>query len=98
MEKFGYIVVEWVHDYGDEYPIKMYSELNSERYETRKIEFFSNGKVGYAYDDIEKGGTGLGLMPVPELEEIKNDSYEKFIPKEITKKEFEEIWYKYVRR
>jgi hypothetical protein len=31
-------------------------------------------------------------LPVPPLEEIAQDPYEIFFPKEITQEEFEQIW------
>lgn len=37
----------------NEYPVLLYSELDKDRYETRKIEIYKNEKIGYAYSDIE---------------------------------------------
>lgn len=54
-----YICVEWVHDFSDQ-PVKIYSEIDDERYETRKVELFKDGTYGYAYENIEIGETGLG--------------------------------------
>jgi hypothetical protein len=90
-EKRTYIMVDHIHTY-DDLPVRIYSELDEERYEVRKIEIFKDGSIGYAYDDVEVGPTGLGEVPVPPLDEIAQDPYEIFFPKEITKDEFEKIW------
>lgn len=86
-----YIYVRWKHDFPDE-PIEFYAELDDNRYEIRKIEIHRNGKIGYATDKIEINNTKLGLVQVPELNEIAKD--EQFTPKEIKKEEFEDMWNK----
>ena len=42
-----YICVEWEHDMEDE-PYLIYSELDEERMEVRKIEFYRNG-LSFSY-------------------------------------------------
>lgn len=37
-----YIKVIWMHSFDDE-PTELYSEIDDERYETRKVEFFYLG-------------------------------------------------------
>lgn len=91
MNQKTYIMVEHIHTY-DDLPVRVYSELDEQRYEVRKIEIFRDGSIGYAFDDIEVGPTGLGELPIPSLEEIAQDPYEIFFPKEITKEEFEKVW------
>lgn len=87
-----YICVEWFHDFSNE-PVKIYSEIDDERYEIRKVELFKDGTCGYAYKNIEIGKTGLGKIPFPEdLNEI-NDNPE-FKAMEITKDDFEKVWNK----
>ena len=73
-------------------PVLLYSELDSERYETRKIEIFANGQCGFADSREGMGGTFLGTAPVPRLEEIATDL--QFVPAEITAEEFERKWFK----
>jgi hypothetical protein len=87
--KLKYIKVEWIHDFTDE-PVIIYSEIDNERNEIRKVELFRDGKAGYAINDIEFGGSGLSECPLPELEEIASD--QQFKPFEITKEEFETVW------
>jgi hypothetical protein len=85
----NYIRVQWLHARSDE-PVWMISELDADRWETRKIEIFADGSKGYARQGEEAGGTVLGQLPVPALHEIAADP--QFLPEEITKKEFEAIW------
>jgi hypothetical protein len=84
-----YIRVEWRHDNPD-YPVWLISELDDDRWETRKVEIFANGSKGYAEKGEEGGGTFLGLSPVPPSQEIAADP--QFVVAEITKEEFEAIW------
>ncbi|TCP53394.1 hypothetical protein EV586_106143 [Tumebacillus sp. BK434] len=88
-----YLKCEWIHDDADE-PILIYSEMDDERYEVRKIEFYRDGRYGYAYEDVEVGGVGVGLgeVPVPTIEEIAEDEFGHFVPMLISKDEFEEVW------
>jgi hypothetical protein len=84
-----YILVKWIQLFTDE-PVLLYCELDESRYETRKVEVFRNGKMGFASEDEEFGSTRLGIDPVPEISEIEKDL--EFEPKEISKEEFEKIW------
>ena len=84
-----YFFVKWLHAF-DEEPIIIYSELDNDRYETRKVEIFRNGTKGFA-DALETfGSTQLGVVPVPDIEDIANDP--EFLPEEITKEAFERVW------
>ncbi len=62
--------------------------------ETRKLEFFEDGRVGYARADQATHGTPLGLVPVPPLEEINADP--QFIGNTITDAEFDALWSNHV--
>jgi len=84
-----YIKVTWRHQNPKE-PTLLYSELDSERYESRKIEVFANGQRGFADSKENSGSTFLGTVPFPPLEEIATD--EQFVPAEITAEEFEREW------
>ncbi|MFZ5968241.1 MAG: DUF6881 domain-containing protein [Bacillota bacterium] len=84
-----YLMVGWFHNFSDE-PITIYSEIDEQRNEVRKIELFKAGKIGYATEEVEFGGSGLSECPLPEIEEIAADP--QFKPVEITKEEFEEVW------
>jgi hypothetical protein len=84
-----YIKCIWFHN-SSEYPILLYSELDEERYESRKIEIYRNHRIGYATIDTKHNGTELGEAPVPETEEINRDI--EFYAVQITREEFEIVW------
>jgi len=84
-----YICVKWNHSFPDE-PIWLYSELDDDRWEVRKVEVYGDSRQGYASETEYYGSTGLGEVPVPPLTEIASDP--EFEPAEITKEEFEEVW------
>lgn len=87
----SYIKVKWIHSFPDD-PVWLYSELNADRWETRKVEIFADGSRGYASATESGGETCLGEVPVPPLLEISSDP--EFEPVEITKEEFEDVWSK----
>jgi len=68
----------------------MYSELDDNRWEIRKVEVFPDGHRGYASAAGSSGGTCLGKEPIPPLPEIAADS--QFEPIEISRDEFERVW------
>lgn len=84
-----YIKVDWKQN-SPEYPIIIYSEIDDNSYETRKLEIFSNGDVGYADSKTDiNAKTVLSDQPVPDFEEIKKSpEFELF---EITKEDFEKV-------
>ena len=90
MKNRQYIDVLWIHGNYDEDPYRLVSELDSERFEIRKLEYFKNGVVQYADEQMQTGDTYLGLVEVPDLQDINNDS--EFEGKEISKELFEKFW------
>lgn len=84
-----YMRVGWKHQHSDE-PVILYSELDDDRFEVRKVEVFRNGPCGYASAEGSSGQTQLGIVAVPELSEIAKDP--QFEPVEITRDEFENVW------
>jgi hypothetical protein len=86
-----YIKVKWNHSFPDE-PVLLYSELDRERWEVRKVEIFPGGRMGYAGPGVAVGGTERGSVPVPPLEQIAEEP--EFEPATITQAEFDEIWAK----
>jgi hypothetical protein len=87
----NYIKIKWIHSHPDD-PVLLYSELDSERWEKRKVEVFQDGHCGYASLTESCGPTRLGEEPIPPLDEIASDA--QFDPVEITREEFEAIWAK----
>lgn len=90
-----YLKVEWRHSLPDE-PVLLYSELDEDRWEIRKIEVFRDGDVGYASrsgsegPNRHSGQTKLGQVPMPPFEEIEQDL--QFKPFIISVEEFESAW------
>lgn len=86
-----YIEVNWIHS-NPEYPTMLYSELDDSRMETRKIEIWTDGKIGFSDSSESTASTKLGEAVVPPISEISKDP--QFQPIEISKEEFEEVWAK----
>ncbi len=89
-----YIDVTWNHT-NMSYPIRLVSELGSDRYEIRKLEFYQNGQVGFATEELSSLGAELSEKPIPLLEVINSDL--EFKGKYITAEEFEGLWECYVQ-
>ena len=87
--KMKYIKVKWIHSHPEE-PVWLYSELNDDLWETRKVEIFPDGTKGYAHHSEAVGTTRLSIEPLPTLEEIASDPL--FVPEEISAQEFDEVW------
>jgi hypothetical protein len=88
-----YLDVAWHHSNKD-YPVRLVSELDDRRFETRKLEFFADGKVRHASQRGGTPGTMLGAAPVPPIAEINAD--EQFVGNSITGAEFEALWRRHV--
>ncbi|MDF2961175.1 MAG: hypothetical protein K0S39_2910 [Paenibacillus sp.] len=83
-----YIKCIWFHDSSVD-PVLLYSELDEDRYEVRKIEISRDNLIGYASHASEYNAQ-LGKVPVPEIEEINKEI--EFYAIKITKEEFEIVW------
>jgi hypothetical protein len=70
--------------------VLLYSELDEDRYEVRKIEIYRDNRIGYADIDSQFNETELGEEPVPEIEEINKEL--EFFAIQISSKEFEMVW------
>jgi hypothetical protein len=90
----NYIDVEW-KTAGPTEPFRMVSELDKQRFETRKLEFFRSGAVGSASSIHTTTDTRLGSEPIPQLAEVNDDT--QFSGKELTAAEFRELWSQYGR-
>ena len=84
-----YLRVAWDHDEPDD-PIALFSELDDDSREVRKVEVFRDGRMGFADARESSEATRLGLAPVPDLAEIALSS--EFRPAEITREEFDRAW------
>ena len=94
MSERTYVRIRWQHSSPAD-PVELWSELDQNREEVRKVEIWADGRVGYASRDREAGETRLGERAVPPLNEIAADA--QFYPKTITRSEFEECWAANVR-
>jgi len=88
----SYFHCRWIHDHPDE-PVDLYSELDADRYELRKVYVFKDGHGEAAGRGIEMGTTWLSPEPCPPLAEIAAQA--GFEPRETTREEFEAVWRKY---
>ncbi len=87
--KTYYVLVEWLHTASDE-PVRLYYELDEERYERRKVEEYRNGVLHLADAAHGQGNTFLAWEPHPPVDEIQKDP--QFHVSELTAKEFERVW------
>ena len=86
-----YIQVKWDHSLSYE-PVILYSEIDENRWEVRKVEVYADGRMGFASSSESKGGSGLSKEPLPSMAEIAADP--QFKPAEVDQIEFERIWVK----
>ncbi|MGY4397671.1 hypothetical protein ACVWZA_002868 [Sphingomonas sp. UYAg733] len=84
-----YIKVKWMHTSPDD-PVMLYSELNPELWEERKVEVYADGRADFADSEEHSGSTKLGIEPFPTMEEIATDP--QFEPVAISAAEFESVW------
>ncbi|WP_435007488.1 DUF6881 domain-containing protein [Tundrisphaera lichenicola] len=84
-----YIHVTWIHDHPDE-PVELYSEIDGDSWEVRKVEVFRDGKASFASRIESNGSSRLGEERIPPIAEIARE--EEFQPEEISEQEFERIW------
>jgi hypothetical protein len=89
VDNMEYISVFWKHESNGD-PVRLVSELDDERYERRKLEFFRDGTVGVASTEREDARTMLGIAPVPPLAQINEDP--EFEGTAIGKSEFDGLW------
>ena len=68
----------------------LYSEIDSERREVRRVEVFRDGRKGYASRFESDGVTRLAEKPHPEPDETLDNPELELI--EIEKEEFERVW------
>lgn len=71
-------------------PVELFSELDPARFETRKIEIFRDGRVGFASAATATLDTRLAIEPLPTVAEIQSEG--EFEAKSISKDEFEAKW------
>ena len=71
-------------------PKLLYSELNSDLWEIRKVEVYADGRMDFADHEERAGSTKLGIECWPPLEDIAADP--EFDLQIISENEFESMW------
>ena len=87
--KMNYICIDWKHNFADE-PIKIYSEVDSQGWERRKIEIFRDGSMAFASPSYHFGDSYLSEAQLPSLSEINSDP--QFRGRKIDPTEFGRLW------
>jgi len=88
-EIMRYIRVHWHHSFPDE-PVILFSEIDNDEWERRKVWIFRQGPAGYAGLGETSRGVELAPVKIQSLAEISADS--QFEGQEISEQEFEEVW------
>ena len=84
-----YVKVAWDHDFADD-PVIYLSELGDDSYETRKVQFYRDGRSEWADEINETATVGLSEIPFPSLEEISGQP--ECSDESIAVDEFEDAW------
>jgi hypothetical protein len=84
-----YVKVSWAHKLPDD-PVVYFSELGEDRYETRKVQVYRDGRMEWADARHETGTVGLSEIAFPPLGEIAAQA--EFFPSVIDAGEFEVVW------
>jgi hypothetical protein len=86
-----YVRVDWHHEHADE-PVVLYSEIDPEGWEMRKVDAYADGRLDFADALHEVGTTWLSDQPqVLSVEEI--DALPEFSAVEISRDDFEMVWH-----
>lgn len=89
-----YVHVRWTHVSEDD-PVLLWSEVDAQGLEQRKVEEYQDGSLDFANGRRETGSTSLGVGPVPSVTEI--NSLAEFEAVEIERQQFERQWDRAVR-
>lgn len=82
--------VKWHHDNRDE-PVVLYSEIDPDGWETRKVDEYADGRLSFADAIVEMGETWLADKPA-ELSVEEIDALQEFSASLISKAAFEHVW------
>ncbi|AMA50409.1 DUF6881 domain-containing protein [Flavobacterium covae] len=87
-----YYKIEWIHKNNEEYPYLYILEVNTLGEEIKKMEFYTDGRINYATENIENG-TFLSPIKFNDIEDYNNsDDNEILKGIEMSKDMFYEIW------
>jgi hypothetical protein len=89
-----YVHIQWNHELPDA-PTDVYSELDADRMEVRKIEMFNNQSIGFAEAGRSTENTSLRPTPLPYVSVLNQDP--KAMARDLDWHEFDDLWEKLVR-
>lgn len=81
--------VEWRQE-ASGYPVVLYSEINDDGIETRKVDEYADGHLDYAGPSGSTGSTLLSEKAMPSLDEINAQA--EFRGEPMAEDEFERVW------
>lgn len=84
-----YFAVRWHHDEPDD-PVRIFEELDEERFETRKVEEFADGRLLRTDRIAPESGATLSWEPIPLEEEIARQ--EEFTVEPLSAEQFQDLW------
>ena len=88
-----YIKIHWIHNFKEE-PEFIYSKIDKEGYEVKKVEIFKNGHYIIYSENNNSDRLAEGIYP--SLEELTfEEESESMQAIEISEKEFNEVWSRY---
>lgn len=83
-----YQCVRWLRHDPDE-PARLWAEV-VDGWEMRKVDELADGRLTWADDEHDAGGTRLGTVPVPAPEEIALNP--QFVVELVDREAFESVW------
>lgn len=84
-----YLKVRWIHEI-ENAPVLLLSELGADRFETRKVEVFADGRLGFASTTVRSQDTRLSDTALPSERDIAADP--QFQIEGTSQGEFAEYW------
>jgi hypothetical protein len=90
-----YLKVIWHHRLAEE-PVELFSEVDDNRMELRKVDVYRDGRHDFANHARSTGTTRLSEGPLPSVEEIA--AQPEFTPAMIDAAEFEKVWLRATER
>lgn len=84
-----YWKVEWHHGFAEE-PVVLYSEIGPDRWETRRVQGYRDGRLLRADAEHESGDVFLAEIPFGDIGEVA--AQEEFSARVIDRRAFEDVW------
>jgi hypothetical protein len=84
-----YQKVLWRHEYSDD-PVVIYSEIDDDNRETRRVEEYRDGQLEYASSSLGSGTTRIADQPMASLEAM--NAKPDFSASSIDAAQFDDVW------